>query len=102
MMAKIYELVYLSDCGYFQVALSMDKALLQSMIEQVKAIDDDYKKRLVRFENGDDEALESFKLPSDFILYRIDGFNVDDVYCDDDGCADNLKIWERELLEGVK
>lgn len=98
-MNKIYELVYVNSYGgYYQVALSVDKALLQGLIDQVKAVDDDYKKRLEIFKNGDDEALEGFKLPSDFILYRIDGFDADDVYCDDGGCADSLKIWERELL----
>lgn len=101
-MTKVYELIYEnydSECGYYQVALSLDKSKLQVLIDKAKEFDGQYESENQKW-LADDDYEPNFDLPFDFPLWRCDWFDKDVFwhYHYDGDCVKNFKIVERELL----
>lgn len=98
-MTKVYELIYENydnECGYYQVALSLDKSKLQVLIDKAKAFDEQYEAENQKW-LLDDDYDPNFDLPIDFPLWRCDWFDKDVFWQDhyDGDCVKNFKIVER-------
>lgn len=102
-MTKVYELVYKGYCsgGYHTIAFSLDKSMLQALVDKAREFDEYWQAELQKFESIDGYRIE-WEVPSDFPLLGQDWFDASVFFssCENynGNCVENMEIKEHLLL----
>lgn len=93
---KVYELRYMSDDNYYSLCTTLDRELLQKLVDEVKAYDADFIKRGGETQYYDEHPLAQFD--NDWVEHNFDYYNADDLK--DDTWASALEIVKIKLWTG--